>query len=331
MTKAYGIFSGGLDSILSVLVLKQQSIAIELLTFNTPFFGPEKAVESAEQLGMTTRVVDITAAHFEMMKDPRHGFGKNMNPCIDCHALMYREAGKIMDLEGGDFLFSGEVLGQRPKSQNRRALDIVAHESGYKDRILRPLSAKVLPPTRLETENLIDRESLLGLSGRTRKPQIELAASYGLEKFPSPAGGCLLTDPIFSRRLKELMDPSNELIARDVELLKWGRHFRLPGGSKAAVGRNRLENGAIEKLAGPDDLIVKVAEAPGPSILIPYMAPLFKADQELSDLKLAASIAVSYSDASDDKVWRVRVVGSGFEASLLAKGMPKSDFAGLMV
>ncbi|MFH1138436.1 MAG: tRNA 4-thiouridine(8) synthase ThiI [Pseudomonadota bacterium] len=331
MSKAFGIFSGGLDSILSTLVLKKLGVEVTLLTFSTPFFGPEKAIESAATIGMTTRIVDITDKHFEMMKKPRHGFGRNMNPCIDCHALMYREAGQIMEREGGDFLFSGEVLAQRPKSQNRRALDIVAGESGYGDKILRPLSAKALPPTRMEIENLVDRERLLGLTGRTRKPQIELAARFGVANFPAPAGGCLLTDPNYSRRLKELATAAGELIVRDVELLKWGRHFRLPGFGKIVVGRDRLENEAIERLAGPDDLLFKVAEAPGPSVLAPYAGLLSDAARAGDGFQLAAAIAVSYSDAADDRAWRVRVIGSGPELSVSSGGLPKNDFARLMI
>ncbi|MBU2550707.1 MAG: tRNA 4-thiouridine(8) synthase ThiI [Proteobacteria bacterium] len=323
MAKGYGIFSGGLDSILAAALLQEQGRELVLLTFSTPFFGPERALVSARALGLRARVVDLTAPHMEMLQQPRHGYGRFMNPCIDCHALMFRRAGEIMAAEGGDFLFSGEVLGQRPKSQNRRALDIVAHESGYADFILRPLSARVLPPTRTEELGLVDRDRLQGFSGRTRKPQMELAARYGIKDYPSPAGGCLLTDPIFSRRLKELAGQGPLLDPRDVELLKWGRHFRLPDGLKAIVGRKKAENEALEGLFRPGDVMFKVASAPGPTVLIPAGEP--------EDPGLAASMTVSYSDAPDGEPAAVRVIGALGERTVAARGLPKKDFAHFMI
>lgn len=323
MITGYGIFSGGLDSMLSALLLKDQGLDVRLITFTTPFFGPEKALNSARAIGLTPRTIDLTGPHLEMLQAPKHGYGRFMNPCIDCHALMFRRAGEIMIEEGGHFLFSGEVLGQRPKSQNRRALEIVARESGFADFILRPLSALVLPPTRIEEEGLVDRSRLLGLSGRTRKPQMEHAARYGLTDYPSPAGGCLLTDPVFSRRLKELLAHDAPLKEPDIELLKLGRHFRLPGGRKLIVGRNQSENEALEAMARAGDAILKVAVAPGPSVLIPRGGP--------EDRDLAASITISYSDAPDDKTSPVRFIQGQDESIIEARGRPKKDFAHLMV
>ena len=226
---ALGLLSGGLDSMLAVRLLQEQpQLRVEGVTFVTPFFGPEKARAAAAQLGITLHEIDITETHFAMLKNPKHGYGKNMNPCIDCHALMFREATKLLaslDLPG--FVFSGEVLGQRPMSQNRRSLGIVARESGTPDVIVRPLSAKLLPPTQPELEGMVDRDMLMELEGRTRKPQMAQAKKWGITDFPNPGGGCLLTDPPFSRRLKDLFDHQDpDTITRtDLELLSANNFF----------------------------------------------------------------------------------------------------------
>ncbi len=323
MVKGYGIFSGGLDSILSAKVLQNQGIDVRLLTFTTPFFNADHAMDTSRILGIKPRIIDITEAHLQMMQQPKHGFGRFANPCIDCHALMFKTAGEIMVLESGDFLFSGEVLGQRPKSQNRRALQIVARESGFSDFIIRPLSAQTLPPTKIEEDGLVDRKQLLGFSGRTRKPQMALADAYGITNYPSPAGGCLLTDPIFSRRIKELMAHDDTLEASRAELLKWGRHFRLPGGTKLVVGRNQAENEIIEKMVRPGDLLLKAAGVPGPTVLA--------SGGRSEDLELAAVITVSYSDAPVQHTLGVRLIQNHQENIMEAQGVEKNEFSHLMV
>ncbi|MEW5721776.1 MAG: tRNA 4-thiouridine(8) synthase ThiI [Thermodesulfobacteriota bacterium] len=327
MTKGYGIFSGGLDSLLSTLVLQDQGIEVVLLTFTTPFFGAERARVSGCSIGLVPRVLDLTEPHLEMMKKPKHGFGRFMNPCIDCHALMFKTAGGIMRAEGGDFLFSGEVLGQRPKSQNRRALDIVARESGWPGFILRPLSALALPPTAMEQSGLVDRTRLKGFYGRTRKPQMALASQYGLKDYPSPAGGCLLTDPVFSRRLAELREHVSAPTGPDLELLKVGRHFRLPGGGKVVVGRNQAENEVIETLGRPQDLVLKVAGIPGPTVILCGGSERTSSE----DVELAAAMTASYSDAAGDRSCPVRLLGGSRERLLETPVRPKSEFAGLMI
>ena len=327
MTKGYGIFSGGLDSMLAALVLKDQDLDIELITFTTPFFGAEKAIESGRQIGLIPRVVDLTDEHLKMMENPRHDFGRYMNPCIDCHALMFNRAGRIMDAEGGDFLFSGEVIGQRPKSQNRQSMNLVARLSGYADFIMRPLSAKCLPETSMESDGKVDRTRLLDLSGRTRKPQMELAKHYGLKSYPSPAGGCLLTDPVFSRRLKELYDLNPSLRARDAEFLKYGRHFRLPQGSKIIVGRNQVDNEALERLVNSGDVVLKAANVPGPTVVIPDANGSPPADV----LETAASMTLAYSDAKDEFLHPITVSHRGELRQLQASARPKADFAQFMI
>jgi len=323
MAVGYGIFSGGLDSLLSALLLKDQGLEIRLLTLVTPFFGPEKALAWGRVIGREPRLVDLTDRFLKMLPSPKHGFGRFANPCIDCHALMFRAAGEIMTAEGGDFLFSGEVLGQRPKSQNRRALQTVARESGFPEVLLRPLSAQCLPPTKIEEAGLVDRSRLLGLSGRSRKPQMELAVRFGLKDYPTPAGGCLLTDPVFSRRLHDLLAHDQPLEVRDVEMLKLGRHFRLPDGRKLIVGRNMSENEALEKMVRPGDLVLKVAQLPGPTVVIPKGGP--------ADLDLAAAINVSYSDAPDGRPVQVLLLDGRQERLLHAAGVPKTELAELMI
>jgi hypothetical protein len=324
MVTAYGIFSGGLDSLLASRLLLDQGIDVRLITFVTPFFSDRRAQDSSRLIGLATRPVDITRLHLAMLRNPKHGFGRFMNPCIDCHALMFNQAGQIMTAEGGDFLFSGEVLGQRPMSQNIQALGVVARESGFPHRILRPLSALRLLPTPVEEAGLVDRQRLLGFSGRSRKPQMALAASYGLTGYPSPAGGCLLTDPIFSIRLKELRAAGPDLGVHEVELLKWGRHFRLPGGrGKLVVGRKQSENEALERLARPEDVLLTVMDVPGPTAL------LVGGDEQ--DLDLAASITVAYSDADPIGSHAVQVLRRNDTILVTVSGGPKERYAEFMI
>jgi tRNA U34 2-thiouridine synthase MnmA/TrmU len=203
---------------------------------------------------------------------------------------MLREAGALMAAEGFDFLFTGEVLGQRPMSQHRGALNLVARESGFPDLILRPLSARLLKPTGPELSGWVDRERLLDLSGRSRKRQMALAPEYGITRYPPPAGGCLLTDPGYAARLKELLNQQGQVSRQDLDLLRWGRHFRLPGGAKAVVGRTHRENEALEALMGSGDYLLKVQEYPGPSVLMPGNAGA-------ESLQEAAALTAAYSDA----------------------------------
>jgi len=203
--KGLGLCSGGLDSILAALVLREQGIDVEWIAFETPFFSADKARKASFNHGISLIVKDITKRYMPMLKNPKCGYGKNMNPCMDCHALMFRIAGEMMQETESDFLFSGEVMGQRPMSQNKNSLRYVEKNSGYDGYILRPLSAKVLPETPMELNGLVDREKLCDFSGRSRKPQMALAKQFGVVDYPAPAGGCLLTDGGYARKKSRLL------------------------------------------------------------------------------------------------------------------------------
>ncbi|NLC69802.1 MAG: thiamine biosynthesis protein [Desulfuromonadaceae bacterium] len=268
MAKSLGLFSGGLDSMLAALLLRRQGVEVTGIAFVTPFFGAEKAVKSAAALEIPLIVRDIAVEHLEMLKNPRYGYGRNLNPCIDCHALMFRLAAGVMTEGGFDFLFSGEVLGQRPMSQNLNALKAVAKASGTGARILRPLSARLLPVTAMEREGLVDRERLLDIQGRSRRRQEELARQWGVIDYPAPGGGCLLTEKSFINRLRELLESTPEADVTDMELLKLGRRFRLPPSAWLTVGRNQEHNEAIRGLARPTDWLIHARECAGPLGLV---------------------------------------------------------------
>jgi len=291
--KALAVFSGGLDSILAVKVIQDQGIDVLGITFETPFFSAGKARRAAAQIRLPLTVLDITDEHLLMLLSPRYGYGKNLNPCIDCHILMIKTAGDRVAELGADFIFTGEVLGQRPMSQGKQMLEVIAKNSGYRDDLLRPLSARLLPETRQEREGIVQRDRLLAISGRGRKIQIELAENYGISDYDPPAGGCLLTDPMFSIRLKDLFSHKKEFSRRDIELLKVGRHFRLNESTKIVVGRNRNDNETIQKLTENGDVTVYMTSFRGPTVLIP-------GGGSAEVVHLAAEICARYSDAPRD-------------------------------
>lgn len=308
--RALGLCSGGLDSILSALVLQQQGIQVEWVSFETPFFTSGKARRAAKQTGIPLHVRDITEDFLVMLKNPPAGFGKNMNPCMDCHALMFKKAGEMMPSDGFDFLFSGEVLGQRPMSQNKNALFYVAKHSGVGQYILRPLSARLLPETAMEQEGMVDRSRLLDLTGRSRKPQINLAEQFGVTDYPSPAGGCLLTDPTYSRRLKDLYDHDADPAPHALNLLKFGRHMRLNPQVKLIVGRTQKENEQILNDVDPQrDTLIKAADHPGPTVVLTGDAP-----KEI--LFLAGAICIGYGKAPEDAPASVTITKAGKQERL---------------
>ncbi len=292
--RGLGLCSGGLDSIISAYILKKQGIEIEWVTFETPFFSSSKARMAANAYKIPITVKNITPVYLEMLKNPPCGYGKNMNPCMDCHALMFQLAGEMMKQKNFNFLFSGEVVGQRPMSQTKTSLRYVEKRSGYTGYILRPLSARLLPETIPEIEKLVDREQLLDISGRSRKHQINWAEELGIHNYPTPAGGCRLTEKAFSDRLKDLFKHQDSYAENELHLLKYGRHLRLNANTKLIVGRNQKDNSNIEKYYNPDgDILIVTDKYPGPTVVLPHGG-----DRE--SILQAASICVGYSKTPDN-------------------------------
>lgn len=269
--KALALFSGGLDSALAVKVVKDQGVEVIALNFVSHFFGGknEKAEKMAEQLGIKLEYIDFKSRHTEIVKNPVYGRGKNMNPCIDCHSLMFKIAGELLEEYGAQFVISGEVLGQRPMSQNAAALEKVKKLSGMEDLVLRPLSAKLLPPSKAELEGWVDREKLLDIQGRGRGRQMDLMKYYGIEDYPTPGGGCLLTDPAYSDRL-EILEKDGLLEEKEsylFHLLKIGRFYRLDKGKYLFVGRDEEGNNKIDQYKEMGSFHITGCQMAGPHIL----------------------------------------------------------------
>jgi len=318
------LLSGGLDSQLAVCVLRAQGVSVEGVVFSSPFFKISAARQAAETLGLTLHIVDFTHDIVGLVLHPAHGFGGALNPCIDCHALMIRRAGEMMTEKGFDFVATGEVLNQRPMSQNRRSLGIVEKDSALGGRLVRPLSALLLEPTQPETEGLIDRTRLLGLSGRTRKPQMALAAQYGLKEYPSPAGGCLLTEKGFCRKLADMRQNEGLESERLLRLLLCGRHFRLPGGAKCVAGRDSRDNMALRQAQRENDILLHTVNVPGPTALIPCGA-----GEE--DVALAAGICAAYGDHGDRNDVTVKIIGKDGAEERVVAPLAKELFLGWML
>ncbi|MEA3293069.1 MAG: HAD hydrolase-like protein [Patescibacteria group bacterium] len=265
--KALLLFSGGLDSILALKILENQGIKTTLLFLKTYFFDEKIAKKMAENLKKPLMVVDISKKHLEMVKKPKYGYGKAMNPCIDCHILMLEKAKEIFKKEKFDFIATGDVLGERPMSQNRKTLDLIEKQSSLKGVLLRPLSAKLLNETIPEKNGLVDRKKLLDISGRSRKKQIELAKKSGIKQYPSPAGGCLLTDIEFAKKVSKLFKICPKCSGNDVELLKLGRHFFF-NKIKIVIGRNEKEDKKMRKIAQKKDVLIEMKNYSGPLTLI---------------------------------------------------------------
>jgi len=317
MVKAIALFSGGLDSILAAEIIRRQNIEVTGLSFETPFFTAEKARDAAAKINLPLLVEDFTADHLVMLKSPRYGYGKNMNPCIDCHTLMLKFAGRKMEETGADFIFTGEVLGQRPMSQGKQSLYIVAKNSGYADYILRPLSALLLEPIKAEREGKVDRSRLLAIQGRGRKIQMQMADEFGIKNYSPPAGGCLLTDAIFTKRLRDLFSREEDRQIRDIELLKYGRHFRINDNCKIIVGRNKADNNALKTLVREEDLVLFMADFPGPQVIVPY--------GDESVMNTAAALCVRYSDAPDDLEAKVLCRKGSTSTTVITKAAARGD------
>ncbi len=297
--KAISLLSGGLDSILATELIRRQGI--EVITFNikTPFGIPKKdgaseAAQAAEQLKVPLKVVTVEQDYLRMLRNPKHGYGKNLNPCIDCKIFILKKAKKYAKEIGADFIFTGEVLGERPMSQHGPALKVIADESGLNGKLLRPLSAKLLAKTVAEKKGLVDRNRLLSIQGRSRKPQFALAAEYGITVYPSPAGGCLLTCEEYSKKLQDLFENKKHLSMADIALLRIGRHFRL-GKNKIIVGRNETENKFLLANKMRSDFYFELSDVVGPTTLL--QGPKTKLS-----IETAAKLTASYSDAKSEEV-----------------------------
>ncbi len=301
MMKAIALLSGGLDSTLAAKIVIEQGIELEALNFMTVFctctnrgetcLASQKAVNA---LGIPLKVFNVSEEYLNVVKHPKHGYGSNMNPCIDCRIFMLQKAKAYMEEAGASFIVTGEVLGQRPMSQRRDAMNLIDKEAGLQGCILRPLSAKFLPATIPEKEGWINRENLMGMQGRSRKPQIKLADHYGIRDYPCPAGGCLLTDPGFARRIRDLMENDPHFSLNDVHLLKMGRHFRLSPKLKLVVGRNEDDNKKIQTFAREGDLLLKTMQYPGPLSLL-------RGEDDGKGMETAASITVRYSKGKNSE------------------------------
>jgi tRNA-uridine 2-sulfurtransferase len=285
--RALCLFSGGLDSQLAVRLLREQDIEVQAVAFTSIFFGARAAEPAARKLNIPLLIEDFTPAMLAMLAHPKHGFGAGLNPCIDCHIAMVRRSGALMREHSCQFVSTGEVLNQRPMSQHRQALRQVAVESGVGDYLLRPLSARLLPETEPEKRGWVDRERLLAFEGRNRKPQMALACALGITGYPQPAGGCLLTDPAYGKRLKDLKTHEGLAII-PILRLRLGRHFRV-GAARVIVGRNQKENEQLEKERNTGEFLLKPRDVPGPSAILP-------AGATEDELQQAAAICARYSD-----------------------------------
>jgi tRNA-uridine 2-sulfurtransferase len=320
--KALALFSGGLDSLLSIAVMQNQDIEVIPVTFETPYMPAARAIRTAKDNGLDLKVVNITEKHLEMLMAPVYGYGRNFNPCIDCHALMLRKAGELLSEIGADYLITGEVLGQRPMSQTRNSLQAVASHSGMADLILRPLSQKLLPDTKPILEGWVDKATMLDINGRGRYRQIELADKFDLT-YPTPGGGCLLTDRNFSLRLNDLRE-HGQTDAANISLLRWGRHFRLDNDVKCIVGRTQEDNLGLSEENYPG-VYFKIRDYEGPLGLLTSLDPSEDA------VRLAASIVLAYSSKAASPDYVIYGIGKEQWSEILVEKCPESLYRTMMI
>ena len=311
--KAVALLSGGLDSHLAVRIMLEQGVDIEAVAIKTPFCDfdcgkgcGQRVREVADELGIKLKTVYFGEEYLRMLKNPKYGYGSGMNPCIDCRGMMYNAAKEHMKKTNADFVITGEVLFQRPMSQNNRALHIIEKETDMECKVLRPLSAKHLPPTDVEKMGLINRENMGDIKGRSRKEQLMLAKHFGISEPPNAAGGCLLTDPSFSKRVKDILDHCDDIpTLNDIELLKVGRHLRITHDAKFVVGRNKDENEVIKALLADGDVIMEVKDYVGPTCI------LRSKNYDDSLIIKCAEIAARYSDAPRNDLSKVSITVNG--------------------
>jgi tRNA-specific 2-thiouridylase len=298
--KAIALLSGGLDSRLAVKLMLDQGIEVEAINFVTPFCTctaqgcQSEARAAAAEFGIDIKVVNHSQALLDAVKSPRFGYGRGLNPCLDCRILSFRGAAERMDETGASFIVTGEVLGQRPMSQRRQAMEIIERESGLEGKVLRPLSAKHFPPTEPELQGLVDREKLLAIAGRSRREQMDLAEDMGINDYPCPAGGCLLTDPGFAGRLRSLLEEFPDPSMAQVTLLKVGRHFVSTDGQRILVPRDDLENRRLWNLRSHVDVVIEAEGVGGPQ-----GAVMTAGTPTETTLDEAAALVARYGQARD--------------------------------
>ncbi len=269
--KALGLLSGGLDSTLAVKLILERDIEVEAINFVTPFCLCRKggcgASEAAKTFNIPLKMVNAGTDYLRVVRNPKFGYGKNLNPCVDCRIFMLKKAKKYARQIGAKFIFTGEVLGQRPMSQHRAALDLIEREVGLQGKILRPLSGKLLPKTEAEQQGFVDPQALRDISGRSRKRQIEMTREFNIANYPCSAGGCLLTDKEFANKLRDLFQHKKRVTIKEVNLLKVGRHFRF-GDNKIVVGRNEGENKVLLQTKPKADFYFEVPKCGSPITIL---------------------------------------------------------------
>jgi tRNA U34 2-thiouridine synthase MnmA/TrmU len=296
--KALGLLSGGLDSILATEMILKQGIDVVAFNVKSPFCLCKKdgcaAVDAAKQLNVPLKIVLAKNDYLKMLRNPKHGYGRNMNPCVDCRIFLMKKAKKYAREIDASFIFTGEVLDERPMSQHYPAMKLIETEAGLKGKVLRPLSARLLPETEAEKKGFVDRAKLLDIQGRSRKPQFKLAEEFNIKDFPCPAGGCLLTYKEYAVKLRDLFKHKKNVSMVDVTLLKFGRHFRF-GNNKIIVGRNEKENKFLAARKTKSEYYFELPDIVGPITIL--QGPKTK-----KAIETAAGLTAFYSDAKVDKV-----------------------------
>jgi tRNA U34 2-thiouridine synthase MnmA/TrmU len=317
--KALALLSGGLDSTLAVKVMLEQGIAVEALNFTSPFCTctgknsgcKSEAVRVAGEFNIPIKVMNKGLEYLEVVRNPKHGYGKGLNPCIDCRIFLLRKAKEYMAESGADFVITGEVLGQRPMSQRRDTLRVIERESGLEGLLLRPLSAKHFKPTIPEQEGWVNREKLLAIQGRSRKDQMQLAEELDVKNYPCPAGGCLLTELSFVGKIRDVFDHADDLNLRDFRLLKMGRHFRIGARTKVIVGRDEAENQLLENAVQSGEALIRWADGSSPLGVVTGVV-------DDAQLLTAAQIILRYTKAEAGTECNVKCIIDGVEGLVKA-------------